>query len=150
MYPARAGKAMGLGDVGDLVIPKPVLISPAQKGGAIQWVGLCTTSCHRALAITGVMLFPVVVVEKHRHPTNTYPIVGYGNINTEHPSGALDVHLSNEGQDLTALGASVPRTTRKIFSGEVCLLPEKLVVRLGQWIKDSCISSYRKNRILNE
>ncbi|HCL8303136.1 TPA: 4-oxalomesaconate tautomerase, partial [Escherichia coli] len=43
------------------------------------------------------------------------------NINIEHPSGALDVHLSNEGQDATTLRASVIRTTRKIFSGEVYL-----------------------------
>ncbi|MBC0372532.1 hypothetical protein FSF65_000005, partial [Escherichia coli] len=49
------------------------------------------------------------------------PSVGYGNINIEHPSGALDVHLSNEGQDATTLRASVIRTTRKIFSGEVYL-----------------------------
>lgn len=37
----QAGKAMGLGDVSNMVIPKPVLISPAQKGGQLMCVILC-------------------------------------------------------------------------------------------------------------
>lgn len=57
----QAGKAMGLGDVSNMVIPKPVLISPAQKGGAINVRYFMPHSCHRALAITVLLLFPVVV-----------------------------------------------------------------------------------------
>lgn len=37
----QAGLAMGLGDVSDKVIPKPVLVSTAKAGGTIQCVGLC-------------------------------------------------------------------------------------------------------------
>jgi 2-methylaconitate cis-trans-isomerase PrpF len=32
----QAGLAMGLGDVSDKVIPKPVLVSPAKAGGTLQ------------------------------------------------------------------------------------------------------------------
>ncbi|WP_342089758.1 4-oxalomesaconate tautomerase, partial [Escherichia coli] len=117
----QAGKAMGLGDVSNMVIPKPVLISPAQKGGAINVRYFMPHSCHRALAITGAIAISSSCALEGTVTRQIVPSVGYGNINIEHPSGALDVHLSNEGQDATTLRASVIRTTRKIFSGEVYL-----------------------------
>ena len=117
----QAGKAMGLGDVSNMVIPKPVLISPAQKGGAINVRYFMPHSCHRALAITGAIAISSSCALEGTITRQIVHSVGYGNINIEHPSGALDVHLSNEGQDATTLRASVIRTTRKIFSGEVYL-----------------------------
>lgn len=117
----QAGKAMGLGDVSNMVIPKPVLISPAQKGRAINVRYFMPHSCHRALAITGAIAISSSCALEGTVTRQIVPSVGYGNINIEHPSGALDVHLSNEGQDATTLRASVIRTTRKIFSGEVYL-----------------------------
>ena len=117
----QAGKAMGFGDVSNMVIPKPVLISPAQKGGAINVRYFMPHSCHRALAITGAIAISSSCALEGTVTRQIVPSVGYGNINIEHPSGALDVHLSNEGQDATTLRASVIRTTRKIFSGEVYL-----------------------------
>ncbi|EPB6709343.1 PrpF domain-containing protein [Escherichia coli] len=117
----QAGKAMGLGDVSNMVIPKPVLISSAQKGGAINVRYFMPHSCHRALAITGAIAISSSCALEGTVTRQIVPSVGYGNINIEHPSGALDVHLSNEGQDATTLRASVIRTTRKIFSGEVYL-----------------------------
>ena len=108
-------------DVSNMVIPKPVLISPAQKGGAINVRYFMPHSCHRALAITGAIAISSSCALEGTVTRQIVPSVGYGNINIEHPSGALDVHLSNEGQDATTLRASVIRTTRKIFSGEVFL-----------------------------
>ncbi|STL38330.1 3-methylitaconate isomerase [Escherichia coli] len=65
----QAGKAMGLGDVSNMVIPKPVLISPAQKGGAINVRYFMPHSCHRALGDKPVLLlFPVVVHWKAPSP----------------------------------------------------------------------------------
>ncbi|MCM4498986.1 2-methylaconitate cis-trans isomerase PrpF family protein, partial [Escherichia coli] len=78
-------------------------------------------SCHRALAITGAIAISSSCALEGTVTRQIVPSVGYGNINIEHPSGGLDVHLSNEGQDATTLRASVIRTTRKIFSGEVYL-----------------------------
>jgi 2-methylaconitate cis-trans-isomerase PrpF len=49
----QAGLAMGLGDVSDKVIPKPVLVSPAKAGGTLQVRYFMPHNCHRALAITG-------------------------------------------------------------------------------------------------
>lgn len=56
-------------------------------------------SCHRALAITGAIAISSSCALEGTVTRQIVPSVGYGNINIEHPSGALDVHLSNEGQD---------------------------------------------------
>ncbi len=45
----QAGLAMGLGDVSDKVIPKPVLVSPAKAGGTFQVRYFMPHNCHRAL-----------------------------------------------------------------------------------------------------
>ncbi|GAC63804.1 4-oxalomesaconate tautomerase [Edwardsiella tarda] len=117
----QAGKAMGLGDVSNKVIPKPVLISPAQRGGAINVRYFMPHACHRALAITGAIAISTSCVLGETVTRQVSSAVTYGNINIEHPSGSLDVYLSNSGQEISTLRASVIRTARKIFSGEVYL-----------------------------
>lgn len=97
------------------------MISSALRGGTINARYFMPHNCHRALAITGAIglatscLVPDCVT---RQVTST---IGYGAISIEHPTGALDVYLTNDGQDLTTLRASVIRTARKIFAGEVYL-----------------------------
>ncbi|HBU7568095.1 TPA: 4-oxalomesaconate tautomerase, partial [Enterobacter cloacae] len=45
----------------------------------------------------------------------------YGLIKIEHPSGGIDVNLSNDGEHPEDIRASVIRTARKILSGTVYL-----------------------------
>lgn len=117
----QAGQAMGLGDVSNKVIPKPVLISPPRNNGTINVRYFMPHACHKALAITGA----IAIASSCAIPgTVTRQIVsfsGYGKITLEHPGGTLDIHLSNEGDDPKMLRASLIRTARKIFSGEVYL-----------------------------
>ncbi|PMC11668.1 4-oxalomesaconate tautomerase, partial [Klebsiella aerogenes] len=49
----KAGKAMGLGDVSDMVIPKPVLLSQPTENGTIKVRYFMPHNCHKSLAITG-------------------------------------------------------------------------------------------------
>lgn len=49
----QAGEAMGLGDVSNKVIPKPVLLSRARNGGTLQVRYFMPHTCHKSLAITG-------------------------------------------------------------------------------------------------
>lgn len=44
---------MGLGDVADKVIPKPVLLSEPGAGGTIRVRYFMPHTCHKSLAITG-------------------------------------------------------------------------------------------------
>lgn len=117
----QAGQAMGLGDVSNMVIPKPILISAAQKGGVINARYFMPHTCHKALAITGAIAIASSCAIEGTITRQITPGVSYGNINIEHPGGSLDIHLTNNEQDISTIRASVIRTARKIFSGEVYL-----------------------------
>lgn len=119
----QAGEAMGLGDVRSMVIPKPVLISPAQHGGTINVRYFMPHSCHKALAITGAIAIASSSVIDGTVTRSLTTDHGYGNITIEHPGGCLDIHLKNDGDTPDSIRAAVIRTARKIFSGDV-YLPE--------------------------
>ncbi|WP_183059009.1 4-oxalomesaconate tautomerase [Salmonella enterica] len=119
----QAGKAMGLGDVRSMVIPKPVLISPAQYGGTISVRYFMPHSCHKALAITGAIAIASSSVIDGTVTRSLTTDNGYVNITIEHPGGCLDIHLNNDGDTPDSIRAAVIRTARKIFSGDV-YLPE--------------------------
>ncbi|WP_410751308.1 4-oxalomesaconate tautomerase [Citrobacter sp. U14242] len=116
-----AGEAMGLGNVSNKVIPKPILISAPQHGGAINVRYFMPHSCHKALAITGAIAIASSCVINGTVTRQVTPGAHYGNINIEHPGGALDIHLTNEGDEPATIRASVIRTARKIFAGDVYL-----------------------------
>lgn len=117
----QAGLAMGLGDVANKVIPKPVLISPPQKGGTLNVRYFMPHACHKALAITGAIAIASNCAIAGTVTRQIIPFPGNGKITLEHPGGSLDIQLSNQSDDPTTLRASVIRTARKIFSGDVYL-----------------------------
>lgn len=114
---------MGLGDVSNMVIPKPVLISPARWGGTINVRYFMPHSCHKALAITGAIALASSCATDGTVAHRMTQLTDYGDINIEHPGGCLDIHLTNEGNEPSSIRASVIRTARKIFAGEV-YIPE--------------------------
>ena len=113
---------MGLGDVSDMVIPKPVLVSPAKSGGTLQVRYFMPHSCHRALAITGSIGLATACVT---HGSVAANLIGGGGeprleqVRIEHPSGGIDVVLSYTGEKGETIRASVVRTARRLFSGFV-------------------------------
>lgn len=119
----QAGAAMGFGDVSNMVIPKPVLISPAQRGGTLNVRYFMPHNCHKSLAITGAIglasacIIPDTVVNELTRVTE------YGVVKVEHPSGSIEVNLSNDEGRPETIRASVIRTARKILAGEV-YIPE--------------------------
>ncbi|NDJ58801.1 4-oxalomesaconate tautomerase [Enterobacteriaceae bacterium 4M9] len=125
-----AGAAMGLGDVSSKVIPKPVLLSEAQKGGTIRVRYFMPHNCHKSLAITGSIgiatatLIDGSVAQKiiADRPKDLYTNI----INIEHPSGKISVSLLKEGDDIEKTRAAVIRTSRKLFEGVVCV-PENVL-----------------------
>ncbi len=118
----KAGLAMGLGDVSDKVIPKPVLVSPAKAGGTLQVRYFMPHSCHRALAITGSIGLATACVTEG---CVTAQLLGgvseprLKQVRIEHPSGAIDVVLSYSGAQGETIRASVVRTSRRLFAGYV-------------------------------
>jgi 2-methylaconitate cis-trans-isomerase PrpF len=116
----QAGLAMGLGDVSDKVIPKPVLISPAKAGGTLQVRYFMPHSCHRALAITGSIGLATACVSAGSVAAELLGgAMQLKQVRLEHPSGGIDVVLSYTGSQGETIRASVVRTARRLFSGFV-------------------------------
>lgn len=117
----QAGQLMGLGDVSDMVIPKPVLVSPPEQGGSIQVRYFMPHQCHKSLAITGSIGLSTAcvidgsvaaeVVQLKRTNPFIQPVA------IEHPSGRIQVVLNQPDEHPEHIKASVIRTARKLFTG---------------------------------
>ena len=97
----EAGARMGLGDVSNSVIPKPVLLAP---GGDLAILSIRSRyftphACHRAHAATGAVgvaaafLMPGTVAHDCGGPA---PRPGYRGVRIEHPSGGMDIDVRLE------------------------------------------------------
>lgn len=115
----EAGRLMGLGDVSNLVIPKPVLVEAPARGGSITARYFMPHSCHKAFAVTGAvglatacaMAGTIAAPDGMIDPMPT-------RLTIEHPSGRLDMRLDRRGHE-DAPVVSVVRTARRIFDGFV-------------------------------
>ncbi|MEQ4655439.1 4-oxalomesaconate tautomerase [Providencia rettgeri] len=126
----EAGVAMGLGDVADKVIPKPVLLSKPTAGGTIKVRYFMPHNCHKSLAITGsIGISTATIIEG----SIVQKIIGGQSqdrlnsiVNIEHPSGKITVSLLKDGDRIENTQAAVIRTARKLFEGNVCV-PEGIL-----------------------
>ncbi|MBY5924317.1 MULTISPECIES: 4-oxalomesaconate tautomerase [unclassified Halomonas] len=122
----HAGELMGLGDVSQSVLPKPVLVSPALEQGRT----LCARyfvphRCHKAIAVTGA----IAVASSVSVPGTVANLIAVGagsleanelasRVSIEHPSGFIDLEVEHRGGNATDIArASLIRTARKIMAG---------------------------------
>lgn len=113
----EAGRRMGLGDVSDRVIPKPVIVGPARDGGAFSARYFMPASCHKALAVTGAVALASAAITPDTilQDVIARPAVPC-TLAIEHPSGRLLLSVSQDAGS-TAPVVSVVRTARRIFEG---------------------------------
>jgi 2-methylaconitate cis-trans-isomerase PrpF len=115
----EAGRRMGLGDVKELVIPKPVLVASARIGGTLAARYFMPHACHNAFATTGAVavgtaaVTPGNVIAKMAGTPKT-PV----DIVIEHPSGTMQVHLEQRSGEKSPV-AYIVRTARRLFEGKV-------------------------------
>ncbi|MDR9805552.1 4-oxalomesaconate tautomerase [Rhizobium hidalgonense] len=111
----QAGRLMGMGDVSDMVIPKPVLIAPARKGGALSVRYFMPYDCHPSLATTGAVGIATAAITEG---SVAYDVAGRlsapAEVCIEHPAGRLDVQLEMRNGAITA---GLVRTARRLFEG---------------------------------
>ncbi|WP_109513288.1 4-oxalomesaconate tautomerase [Pseudomonas ovata] len=118
----QAGLAMGLGDVSQKVIPKPVLVSRPFADGTLSVRYFMPHNCHRALAITGSIGLATACVTPGSVVAAMLDLADeprLQQVRIEHPSGGIDVVLSYTGENADTIRASVVRTARRLFSGFV-------------------------------
>ncbi|CAG8999665.1 MAG: Putative isomerase YbhH [Candidatus Celerinatantimonas neptuna] len=126
----KAGQLMGFGDVSEMVIPKPVLVSAPEKDGSIQVRYFMPHKCHKSLAITGSIgistacVIPGSVAFKVVQLNQTNQFIK--TVKIEHPSGSIQVVLNQPDDQPEHIKASVIRTARKLFTGQA-YVPENTV-----------------------
>lgn len=119
----QAGVLMGLGDVTDSVVPKPVIVSPAHVPGAIVSRYFTPRRCHTAHAVTGaigvVTAFALPDTVAFAGPLSQ----GEHMLRVLHPSGEIQVavQLQGQGAQLAITRASLVRTARKIMQGQLAV-----------------------------
>jgi 2-methylaconitate cis-trans-isomerase PrpF/tripartite-type tricarboxylate transporter receptor subunit TctC len=116
-----AGEMMGLGDVSNSVIPKPVLISPGDSADSITSRYFTPRRCHAAHAVTGAIGVASAFALPGTVASRSEPGAGVGNVSVLHPSGRIDIEVDVEGDGSMAQvrRASLLRTARKILQGEL-------------------------------
>lgn len=120
----ECGRRMGLGDVTDMVIPKPILLAPPIKGGTITARYFMPHSCHTAVAITGAVCIAAACCTEG---TVAYDLAqlpdadaqGRRMLIIEHPSGQTPVEIEQDLATGEIRRVSVIRTARRLFEGFV-------------------------------
>ncbi|MBL8353077.1 MAG: 4-oxalomesaconate tautomerase [Burkholderiaceae bacterium] len=118
-----AGEAMGLGDVSDSVVPKPVIASPGDDPSSITSRYFTPRRCHASHAVTGA----IGVATAHALPgtvaSGNAAIAGARTVSVLHPQGRIDVEVVVDGHgDAAAIQrAALVRTARKILQGDLHL-----------------------------
>lgn len=113
----KAGQRMGLGDVSQSVLPKPVLIGAPQQGGDLAVRYFTPWTCHSALATTGAVSVAVAATLPDSIVGTAMPDLRLpADLTFEHPSGRMAVRVETN----PATGEPVvfvTRTCRRLFEG---------------------------------
>ncbi len=121
----EAGRRMGLGDCSRLVIPKPVLVAPARAGGTIASRDFVPFNCHATYSVTGSIALSLACVAPGTvaHKAAQFPSSASSVITIEHPGGVIgvNVRVRHTGNGLMVDEASLVRTCRKLFEGQICI-----------------------------
>lgn len=133
----NAGQRMGMGDVSNSVIPKPVLLSRGATPMSIRSRYFTPRACHRSHAATGAVgvasafLMPGTVAHALG---GTAVQTGVRRIRIEHPSGAMDIDVSLDPDTQQVCGAGLVRTARKIMKGMLYVPGAYAITRAEQEI----------------
>jgi len=116
-----AGFRMGLGDVRNLVIPKPVLLAQPRSGGNLSGRYFMPHVCHTAFAATGAVAVGMAAVTPGTLIAEIARILGLpDDLVIEHPSGTMPIRLERRTDDGT-VAIYITRTARRIFEGRVLI-----------------------------
>jgi 2-methylaconitate cis-trans-isomerase PrpF len=118
-----AGERMGLGDVHDKVIPKPVLVARPKDGGTVCGRYFMPYTLATAFAVTGGTNMAVTscIAGTVVHEAASLGKGRVHEIAVEHPQGKMFVRTEvvDEGGKVTVKQASQIRHARKLFEGKV-------------------------------
>ena len=120
-----AGEAMGLGDVSNSVVPKPVIASDGDGADSITSRYFTPRRCHASHAVTGAIGVATAFALPGTVISGAIRATGVRDISVLHPQGRIDVEVTVEGSgaDACVQRAALVRTARKILQGELHIPP---------------------------
>jgi 2-methylaconitate cis-trans-isomerase PrpF len=114
---------MGLGDVGEKVMPKIALVSRSTRRPGIRSRYFVPRSCHAAHAVTGAIAVACCALIEGSVADDVAHLGHRRNesVSVEHPSGYLTIDLETEGSGsaMEIRRAALIRTARPLLRGEV-------------------------------
>jgi 2-methylaconitate cis-trans-isomerase PrpF/tripartite-type tricarboxylate transporter receptor subunit TctC len=118
-----AGRMMGLGDVANSVIPKPVLVSAGDSEHSIVSRYFTPRRCHASHAVTGAIGVATAFALPGTVASGANRAAGARSIAVLHPQGRIDidVDIDGHGDDARIQRAALVRTARKILQGDLHL-----------------------------
>jgi 2-methylaconitate cis-trans-isomerase PrpF/tripartite-type tricarboxylate transporter receptor subunit TctC len=117
----QAGLMMGLGDVSNSVVPKPVLVSTGEGADSITSRYFTPRRCHASHAVTGAIGVASAFALPGTVASGATSLAGPRALVILHPAGRIDieVEIAGEGDEAQIRRASLVRTARKILHGEL-------------------------------
>jgi 4-oxalomesaconate tautomerase len=117
------GERMGLGDVRSKVVPKMTLIAPPRDGGSLITRTFIPHKCHVAIGVLGAVTVATACLLPGSVATGvvSVPQGSVKRLSVEHPTGELSVELEVAGANPKVIRASLIRTARALFRGEVLI-----------------------------
>ena len=117
----QAGALMGLGNVSNSVIPKPVLVSAGDGDDSITSRYFTPRRCHASHAVTGAIGVASAFALPGTVASSGAGREGQRKLVVLHPAGRIDidVELAGQGDEAQIKRASLVRTARKIMQGEL-------------------------------
>lgn len=116
-----AGERMGLGDVANSVIPKPVIASRGDDDHSITSRYFTPKRCHASHAVTGAIGVATAFALPGTVASAALPIRGTRTLSVLHPQGRIDIEVATDGERIAR--ASLVRTARKILQGDLHIPP---------------------------
>ncbi len=119
----EAGLRMGLGDVSNSVIPKPVLVSAGDSDNSITSRYFTPRRCHASHAVTGAIGVASAFALPGTVASGMARAAGCHQLTVLHPDGQIDieVEMGEDGGEVSVRRAALVRTARKIMQGELHL-----------------------------
>lgn len=116
-----AGERMGLGDVADSVVPKPVIASEGDDGDSVTSRYFTPRRCHASHAVTGAIGVATAFALPGTVASGPAARDGRRAIAVLHPQGRIEVEVvvGGEGDQARVERAALVRTARKILQGEL-------------------------------
>lgn len=119
----KAGLLMGLGDVSQLVVPKPALLSRGKEPNTITSRYFTPLACHTSHAVTGAVSVATAYCTAGTIAHRLSPGLGAGahRLAVCHPAGKIELELDcvSENAVVSVRHVSLIRTARKIMAGEL-------------------------------